>query len=69
MARVAKLRLASRMLIHFKLDYQGAWPPLLYGICNEFTWDGYFFILFTHSTLMYIGVIFIFIFHCHIIVL
>ena len=28
--RVAKLRLASRMLIHFKLDYQGACPPLLY---------------------------------------
>ena len=30
--RVAKLRLASHMLIHFKLDYQGAWPPLLYII-------------------------------------
>ena len=29
-ARVAKLRLASRMLIHFKLHYQGAWPPLIY---------------------------------------
>ena len=28
--RVAKLRLASRMLIHFKLGYQGAWPPLIY---------------------------------------
>ena len=28
--RVAKLRIASRMLIHFKLDYQGAWPPLIY---------------------------------------
>ena len=27
--KVAKLRLASPMLIHFKLDYQGAWPPLL----------------------------------------
>ena len=23
---------ASRMLIHFKLDHQGAWPPLLYYI-------------------------------------
>ena len=29
-SRVAKLLLASRMLIHYKLDYQGAWPPLLY---------------------------------------
>ena len=29
-SRVAKLRLASHMLIHFKLDYQGAWPPLYY---------------------------------------
>ena len=27
---MAKLRLASRMLIHFKLDYQEAWPPLIY---------------------------------------
>ena len=31
-ARVAKLRLASRMLIHFKLGYQGAWPPLVYSL-------------------------------------
>ena len=29
---MAKLRLANRMLIHFKLDYQGAWPPQLYII-------------------------------------
>ena len=27
-SRVAKL--ANHMLIHFKLAYQGAWPPLLY---------------------------------------
>ena len=26
--RVAKLRLADRMLIYFKLDYQEAWPPM-----------------------------------------
>ena len=29
---MAKLRLASHILIHFKLDYQGAWPSLLYNI-------------------------------------
>ena len=29
---MAKLRLASRMLIHFKSDYQGAWPPLIYNV-------------------------------------
>ena len=29
-SKVAKLWLASRMLIHFKLDSQVAWPPLLY---------------------------------------
>ena len=35
-ARVAKLRLASRMLIHFKLDYQEALPPHVYSL-SEWT--------------------------------
>ena len=29
---MAKLRLASSMLIYFKLANQGTWPPLLYNI-------------------------------------